>query len=95
MGLTENLPDQKGMELARQTKPDLIILDLMLPRLTGFDVCQLLQMEESLKNVPILVLTSLGTMKEIEQAFAAGATDYMIKPFDTRRLLEKVEKLLR
>ncbi|MFH1618337.1 MAG: response regulator [bacterium] len=83
-----------GIEDAKKLRPALILLDLMLPRMSGFDVCQVLKSNEETAGIPIMVTTALGKMEDVEKAFACGASDYIIKPFDLRHLLEKVDKLI-
>lgn len=85
---------QEGVELARAKKPDLVILDLMIPRLDGFEVCHILKTEEKTKKIPILVLTALQMVSDVEKAFSQGADQYLTKPFSNDRLLEKVQLLL-
>ncbi|MBI4377026.1 MAG: response regulator [Elusimicrobia bacterium] len=79
---------------ARKEKPDVIFLDVMLPRIGGFDVCKLLTKDPETKRIKVIMITALGRMGDVETAFASGATDYIIKPFDTDRLLKKLEKVL-
>lgn len=88
-------PDgQSAVELARKEMPDLILLDIMIPRLGGFDVCRILKSEEKTQGIKIIVITGLGRMGDVETAFSCGASDYVIKPIDTERLLKKIEKAL-
>jgi len=88
--LAEN--GQKGLELARNNKPDLVILDVLLPILDGFDVCRILRQES---NVPILILTARD--EEIDRVIGLelGADDYLTKPFSMREFLARVKALLR
>ncbi len=83
-----------GVTEARDKKPNLILLDIMMPKLNGIDTCQLIKEDSSIKSIPIVMLTSLSQMSDIEKAFAAGAVDYITKPFDTQRLIQKVKKHL-
>lgn len=83
-----------GVELARQKKPDLIILDVMLPTLTGYDACRVLKKDDATKHIPILILTALPHLEDAEEAFRAGANDFLNKPYTNERLMSKVEKLL-
>ncbi len=84
----------EGIELAKKKLPSLVVLDLMLPRLNGFDVCQALKNDPLTKKIPIIVLTALGKMGDVEKAFSLGASDYMIKPFDNLGLLQKIKKFI-
>jgi len=81
-----------GLELARTEQPDLVVLDLMLPRLDGFDVCRILRRETS---VPILMLTARAGEVDRVVGLEVGADDYLTKPFSMRELLARVKALLR
>jgi DNA-binding response OmpR family regulator len=83
---------QKAVELARQVHPDLIVLDLMLPRLDGFEVCRILRQE---MNTPILILTARDDEIDRVIGLELGADDYMTKPFSMREFLARVKALLR
>src|SRR3989339_949639 len=85
----------EAMQVARKELPDLILLDLMLPRLSGIDVCRLIKREPGLKNTPVIMLTALSKVADVEKAFLCGAIDYVIKPFDNIALLDKVQKHLK
>lgn len=82
----------KALELARSYRPDLIILDLMLPGLDGFEVCRILRQESS---VPILMLTARAEEVDKIVGLEVGADDYMTKPFSMRELMARVKALLR
>lgn len=83
-----------AVDAARRQVPDLMLLDIMLPKLGGFDVCRILKGEPSTQKIKIVMITGLGRMGDVETAFANGADDYIIKPFDTQRLFKKLEKVL-
>lgn len=83
-----------GLERARSERPDLIVLDAMLPRLDGFAVCRALKADPGTREIPVLFMTALDKIGDVEDAFQAGAVDYLIKPFDGQRLLGKVRKAL-
>lgn len=85
---------QTGVELARKEQPDVVLLDILLPKLGGFDVCRILKSDPKTKPIKIIMLTGLGRMGDVETAFSAGANDYLIKPFENERLVKKIEKLL-
>ena len=73
----------RGIELARKTPFNLILLDVMLPRMSGFDVAKLLRADVKTKAMKIIMVTGLDRMNDVEEAFRAGADDYLIKPFDS------------
>lgn len=83
-----------GITRARKDKFDLLLLDVMLPRMSGFDVCKLLRADPKTAKLKIVMVTGLGRMGDVEEAFRAGADDYLIKPFDSARLFKKIEKVL-
>ena len=78
----------------RSTKPDLVLLDVMMPGLSGFEVCQAVRADESLASVKILMLSAKGRDTDIAKGQAMGADAYMTKPFSTKELAEKVRELL-
>lgn len=82
----------KGLELARQKRPDLILLDLMLPGMDGLDVCRILQAES---DVPIIMLTAKSTDEDKLIGLELGADDYIIKPFNPREVVARVRVVLR
>jgi DNA-binding response OmpR family regulator len=84
----------KGLELARRLKPDLVVLDVMLPNLGGFEVCHLIKSEPATAKIKVVMLTALGRMGDVEKALAQGVDDYLVKPFDPERLLKKINKVL-
>lgn len=89
-------PDgHKGQAFALQMLPDLIVLDLMLPQVDGLTICQRLRRDERTAEIPILMLTALGQIKDKVGGFNAGADDYMTKPFEIEELLVRVRALLR
>lgn len=79
---------------ARKSPPDLVLLDVMLPRMSGFDVCQLLRADPKTAKIKIIMVTGLGRMGDVEEAFRVGANDYVIKPFDSTRLFKKIDKVM-
>ena len=86
---------QEGLDLIGKIKPDLILLDLRLPVLDGFQVCQKVKADESLKAIPIIIFTASSTGENIDSRYKeVGADDYLIKPFEPEVLLEKIRKLL-
>lgn len=84
---------REGYHLARESNPDLIILDLMLPRMNGYEICQLLRSEGRLN--PILILTARGEEIERVRGLDLGADDYVTKPFSVPELLARVRAILR
>jgi two-component system response regulator RpaA len=85
----------KGLALAQQNRPDLIVLDVMMPDLDGFTVCQRLRQNAGTNGIPILMLTALGMTKDKVKGFDSGADDYLTKPFEIPELQVRVRALLR
>jgi DNA-binding response OmpR family regulator len=77
------------------TKPDLVILDLMLPHLHGYEVCRLLKSSSLTQHVPVVVLTAMADQDDKLKGFKLGADDYLTKPYDMRELLARVALVLR
>ncbi|MDM7937616.1 MAG: response regulator transcription factor [Cyanobium sp. CZS 48M] len=85
----------KGQALALQANPDLILLDLMLPKVDGLTLCQRLRRDERTAGIPIMMITALGGTKDKVSGFNSGADDYLTKPFDLEELMVRVKALLR
>lgn len=86
---------EEGLNLARQEKPDLILLDLMLPKLDGYKVCRLLKFDERYKQIPILMLTAKTQEKDKILGKETGANEYITKPFDMDELMAKIKSYLK
>lgn len=85
---------EEGLNVARQEKPDLILLDLMLPKLDGYKVCRLLKFDERYKSIPILMLTARTQEKDKILGKETGANEYLTKPFDMDELMAKIKSYL-
>ncbi len=85
----------EGIERAVTEKPDLIILDVVMPGLDGYQVCQKLKEDTNTKTIPVIMLTALGQSPGRKKGYSAGAQDYIFKPFDDEELLNSVEKALK
>ena len=86
---------ESAIKEVRSNKPDLILLDLMLPGISGLDVCHLIQKDTELSQIPILMLTAKGEESDIVRGLEAGADDYVVKPFSIKVLLARIKALLR
>jgi len=79
----------------QQFQPDLILLDIMMPKLSGFEVCQQIKQNPDTKNIMVLMVTALNELGDIERAVAAGTDDFLSKPVNKVELLKRVENMLR
>jgi len=86
---------QKALEMARAERPDLVILDLMLPELSGWDVCRELQRDPRTAHLPIIMLTARDEVADRIVGLELGADDYVVKPFDPKELVARVHAVLR
>jgi len=84
----------EGISKACKEKPNLIIMDVVMPKLDGFTVCKMIRENEETKGIPIILLTGKGLVDDMEKGFTAGANDYMIKPIDWDRLFLKIKKFI-
>ena len=85
---------EQALRMVRESRPDLVVLDVMLPVVNGFEVCQRIKNDPGLRDVKILMLTAHGRKIEMTRGLEAGANAYMTKPFATRELLRAVSELL-
>jgi len=85
----------RGLELARDHRPDVILLDLMLPELDGYDVCRTLKADDALSHIPVLILSARNELKDKLAGFESGADDYLTKPFFTKELVVRLRTHLR
>lgn len=85
---------EEGLQMARERKPDLIVLDLMLPGMDGYRVCEILKANPNTKEIPIIVLTALDTGPDFEKALEKKADWYITKPFEPQHLLKRVNYLI-
>lgn len=85
---------REGLDKARTELPDLIILDLMLPKLDGYQVCRALKFDEKYKQIPIIIFTARAQESDVKAGKEAGADAYITKPFEPDILLAKVSQLL-
>lgn len=85
---------EEGLERVATFEPDLVLLDVMMPRLNGFDVCQRIRQNPAWQDIKIIMLTAKGREAEITKGLALGANTYITKPFSTRELLAEVKRIL-
>ena len=85
---------QEALEKVKESRPDLMILDLMLPKLDGYKVCRLLKFDERTRGIPILIFTARAQVEDVTLATECGADAYLTKPFEAKVLLAKLQELL-
>ena len=85
---------EEAVHSIRSGRPDLVLLDVMMPKKNGFEVCQEIKADPELKGVRILMLTAKGRDTEVSKGLALGADAYMTKPFSTKELVERVRSML-
>jgi two-component system, OmpR family, alkaline phosphatase synthesis response regulator PhoP len=85
---------QEALDVITAERPDLVLLDVMMPKKTGFEVCQAVRASEALQGTKILMLTAKGRDTDLAKGLALGADAYMTKPFSTHDLVQKVAALL-
>lgn len=86
---------KEGIEKAKTLKPDLILLDIMMPEMDGYEVCKILTTDEETKDIPIILVTAKVDSKDVEQGLKVGAFDYIKKPFDKIELVARINSALR
>ena len=84
---------QEGLDLARKEVPDVILLDLMLPKLDGYKVCRMLKFDKAFENIPVVIFSAKGSDADKKLAEQVGADAYMVKPFDLKLFTETIRKL--
>ena len=85
---------QEALDLLRRERPRLVLLDVMMPKKSGHEVCQELRADEQIKDTLVLMLTAKGRDTDVDKGLGVGADAYMTKPFSTRELVQKVAELL-
>ena len=83
-----------AVDLIRQTRPDLVLLDVMLPEVSGYEICQNVRLDPALSGVKILMMTARGSAIERRKGLALGADGFIAKPFELKELREEVRRLL-
>ncbi len=88
------LDGEQALEKARASHPDLIVLDIMMPKLDGYETCKMLKADDNTKNIPVILLSAKGRNVDQKVGFEVGADDYITKPFSPRKLVERINALL-
>jgi DNA-binding response OmpR family regulator len=85
---------QEGVEKAVSEKPDLILMDVVMPRMDGFEACRQLSEREETRAIPVIMVTTRGELASVESGYSSGCTDYVTKPINGLELLAKVRSCL-
>jgi DNA-binding response OmpR family regulator len=85
---------EDALDLVYKEKPDLILLDVRMPRLDGYEVCRRINQDPVVQSIPIAFLSAKGQEAEVSEGFDAGAVDYIVKPFSPEQLMERVNAIL-
>jgi two-component system alkaline phosphatase synthesis response regulator PhoP len=88
------LDGEQALEKARTEKPDLIVLDIMMPKLDGYETCKRLKADDATKAIPVILLSAKGRNVDQKVGFEVGADDYITKPFSPRKLVERINAIL-
>jgi DNA-binding response OmpR family regulator len=85
---------EEALESARRDAPHLIVLDIMMPRMDGYEACRQLKIDPRTRDIPVILLSAKGRSIDQELGFEAGAEDYITKPFSPRKLIERIKAIL-
>jgi two-component system alkaline phosphatase synthesis response regulator PhoP len=85
---------EEAIDRARREQPDLIILDIMMPRIDGYEACRILKSNPLTKSIPVVLLTAKGRDIDKRLGYEVGATDYFVKPFSPNKLIDRIHELL-
>jgi DNA-binding response OmpR family regulator len=88
------LDGEQALEKVKTEKPDLIVLDIMMPKLDGYEVCKNIKSNASTQHIPVILLSAKGRNVDQKLGFDVGADDYITKPFSPRKLVERINQLL-
>ena len=84
----------EAVEAAKEVMPDMILMDVRMPRMTGYEACAAMKADPTIANIPVVFLSAKGQETEIQTGLSAGATEYLLKPFAPMELSERVNELL-
>lgn len=85
---------EEAVAMAEQLKPDLILLDVRMPRMNGYDACRAIKANPNLRDIPVVFLSAKGQESEVQAGLQAGAEEYILKPFAPDQLIERVRQIL-
>ena len=88
------LDGEQALEKLKSERPDLIVLDIMMPKLDGYEVCKAIKSDPGTRHIPVILLSAKGRNVDQKLGFDVGADDYITKPFSPRKLVERINQLL-
>jgi DNA-binding response OmpR family regulator len=86
---------EEAVNLVRETHPDLILMDVRMPKMTGYEACKVLKGDVSTESIPVVFLSAKGQEAEVQTGLEAGAVEYILKPFSPDQLAERVQAILK
>ena len=86
---------EKGLQLAKDEKPDVILLDILMPQMKGWEMCDRLKADHATRHIPVIFVTALGLAVHTKAALALGAEDYLVKPYEPEELWDRMEVCLK
>jgi DNA-binding response OmpR family regulator len=92
--VTQAANGEEALQLAKQIIPELILMDVRMPKMTGYEACRHMKAEETTKHIPVVFLSAKGQETEIQTGLEVGASDYILKPFAPDQLIKRVSELL-
>jgi CheY-like chemotaxis protein len=84
----------EAVDMARQEKPDLVVMDVVMPRMSGFEACRQMRQDDATKDIPVILVTTRGEPESVQKGYESGCNDYVTKPINSLELLAKVESCL-
>jgi len=88
------LDGEQALHKVKSDKPDLVVLDIMMPKLDGYETCKILKTDPETKNIPVILLSAKGRNVDQKMGFQVGADDYITKPVSPRKLVERINMIL-
>jgi DNA-binding response OmpR family regulator len=85
---------EEGYELTKREKPDIVLMDVRMPKMTGYEACRKIKADPELKDIPVIFLSAKGQEAEIQSGLDAGADEYLLKPFAPDQLTERIREIL-
>ena len=88
------LDGEEALRKVKEAKPDLIVLDIMMPKMDGYETCRALKSDASTRDIPVILLSAKGRNVDMQQGYDVGADDYITKPFSPRKLVDRINAML-